>query len=915
MSREPDDRLIEAALEITDSGAVDWDQVRAALPGELGAVQALESIARLTSLADAPDDSSEGLAATGTDALGHEEMSAPPTARNRWGPLELRHRLGVGSFGEVWLAFDPRLQREVALKLQHARNAEHSSRWLEEARRLARVRHPGVVTVYGAEVHDGQAGMWMELVRGRTLEERLRREGWCGAREAALVGIELCGALAAVHAAGLAHGDVKTRNVMREGLAEGAAEAGRIVLMDFGSTHDSSVDATQTPVTPLASAPEVLAGGRSTYASDMWSLGVLLFRIVSGRWPVEARSVDELRERVLREGPTSLRSVRPGLPDAFVATVDRLLARDPAHRPRDTVEVERELLGMLGADTAASAGATRRQQHAARLRRGLGIAAALVALAGIAWGALAYGPGAWMAWRTRELPLTSQLLATQPGTSASAYHGSVVRAVGDINADGALDLMVSAPGAGEGGRVYLMTPSRAGLEPVLTLHAERDGDSFGATVDVTGDLNADGYDDVTVSAVYHDGPGGRDAGRVYVYFGGAPFDTIADLVFDGAHPTQYCGWGLSGGDVNGDGFDDLLVGAAYDNTVGAQAGRAYVLFGGPDFDAIPDLTLAPDAEGGSFGQTLAWIGDWNGDGASDFVVGAVVHAGGGQRRGRAFVYYGGTLLDDRADVVIDGPTDHAMFGVVRTRAGDVNGDGWPDLLLGAERGPGLEPQAGSVYAYFGGPRADAVADLVLRGERRGDGFGMLLSTVADVDGDGVTDVLVGAPWYDEPGRERAGRAYIFLGGPHMDDVPDAIIRSTSREGTLGWSGCVIPPDTAGSPSRVLLGVRGAIRPYISQGAVELHELAHWQVLAAGVDDGWRAGREATLRWRGPRRADVAMSVDGGRSWRVVARGAGGHSVNALPVRVPDSAARALSVRLTLSGLERGAVTREIHLGR
>src|SRR5262249_58530632 len=110
------------------------------------------------------------------------------------------------------------------------------------ARRLARVRHPNVVTVHGADLHDRRAGLWMEALRGRTLEERLRHEGPLGAREAALVGAELCGALAAVHGQGLVHGDVKTHNVMREGAPGSARDAGRIVLMDFGSAHESTSD-------------------------------------------------------------------------------------------------------------------------------------------------------------------------------------------------------------------------------------------------------------------------------------------------------------------------------------------------------------------------------------------------------------------------------------------------------------------------------------------------------------------------------------------------------------------------------------------------------------------------------------------------------------------------------------------------
>ena len=135
-----------------------------------------------------------------------------------------------------------------------------SSRIIDEARALARVRHPSVVCVHGADMHDGRAGLWMELVRGRTLAQLVAANGLFGPREAAGIGQDLCRALAAVHAEHLVHRDVKAQNVMR-GLA-----GGRIVLMDFGASH-----------TPLYLAPEVLAGGRDTVASDLDALGVLLY--------------------------------------------------------------------------------------------------------------------------------------------------------------------------------------------------------------------------------------------------------------------------------------------------------------------------------------------------------------------------------------------------------------------------------------------------------------------------------------------------------------------------------------------------------------------------------------------------------------------------------------------------------------
>ena len=139
--------------------------------------------------------------------------SAP--AIGTWGHLALLERLGGGAFGEVYRAWDAQLERDVALKVLRG-DAPDASRLLNEARLLARIHHPHVVTVHGVDTQEGRAGLWMELVDGVSLEQVLASQGPFSAREAALVGIDLCGALAALHAKGLVHRDVKAQNVMRE---------------------------------------------------------------------------------------------------------------------------------------------------------------------------------------------------------------------------------------------------------------------------------------------------------------------------------------------------------------------------------------------------------------------------------------------------------------------------------------------------------------------------------------------------------------------------------------------------------------------------------------------------------------------------------------------------------------------------
>jgi len=207
-----------------------------------------------------------------------------PAVENRWGPFLLQETVGRGRYGVVHRAFDPAVARDVAVKL-YPGDALPS-----EPRLLARVRHPGVVTVFGAAVHDGRPGIWMELVHGRTLAERLAAEGPLPVQEVARIARELCRALEAVHAADLVHQDVKPQNVMEQA-------DGRIVLMDFGAglaREAAAVPPRRLSGTPLYMAPEVVRGQSPSPASDLYSLGVLLYQLLTGTYPAYAADWKEL---------------------------------------------------------------------------------------------------------------------------------------------------------------------------------------------------------------------------------------------------------------------------------------------------------------------------------------------------------------------------------------------------------------------------------------------------------------------------------------------------------------------------------------------------------------------------------------------------------------------------------------------
>ena len=187
----------------------------------------------------------------------------------------------------------------------------------------------------------------MEYIQGQTLADMVNERGPMSAREVVGIGIDLCGALSALQAASLLHRDIKAQNVMRQ-------VGGRIVLMDFSGawTSEAGETATDFSGTPAYMAPELFEGRPTSVASDIYSLGVLLFYLLSGRRPVEAGSLAELKEAHARGARTRLRDLRPELPDGVVQIVERAAAHDPHDRFHSAGELEHALTGTLGAHAA-----------------------------------------------------------------------------------------------------------------------------------------------------------------------------------------------------------------------------------------------------------------------------------------------------------------------------------------------------------------------------------------------------------------------------------------------------------------------------------------------------------------------------------------------------------------------------------
>lgn len=247
-------------------------------------------------------------------------------AGSTWGHLQQLQLAGEGGFGAVYRAYDPTLDRSVALKLRHPHvdSLLPSGRdFVAEARRLARVRHPNVLAVHGASYHAGRAGLWSDWIDGETLAARLERSGPLRTAELLSVLVELADAIDAVHRSGLVHGDVTAGNVMLDA-------QGRVILMDFGAGFESSDEGTVVSAgTPHYLAPEVAAGMPATAAVDLYALGVLAHRLATGRYPGSA-------------------PVRPLQPRGLRLLVAHLLDPRPEHRP-SAAQVRLSIRGLVDA--------------------------------------------------------------------------------------------------------------------------------------------------------------------------------------------------------------------------------------------------------------------------------------------------------------------------------------------------------------------------------------------------------------------------------------------------------------------------------------------------------------------------------------------------------------------------------------
>jgi len=445
--------------------------------------------------------------------------------------------------------------------------------------------------------------------------------------------------------------------------------------------------------------------------------------------------------------------------------------------------------------------------------------------------------------KNAEYPVTIDPLScnwSDEGNQDGAEYGFRI-AIGNFNGDDYDDLLVGAHsydnGTTDEGMVFLYDGSENGLEVAESWTAESNQGNwpiFGGGGLAAGDVNGDGYDDIMIGAYQWDFDGGAghdNEGRAWVYFGSASGpDGTADWTYSTASTGSFFGFCIAAGDINNDGYDDMVIGAEAQSNGESYEGKAYIFNGsasGPS--ASPDWSTESNQANALYGYSAA-CSDVNGDGYDDVLIGAKDYANGQAAEGKMFLYYGSSSgASTSADWTYECNQANASLGVAASTAGDVNNDGYEDVLFSAHLYDNGNTNEGIVYLFYGSSTGLAsTADWTQEGNQDNAHFGWLgVKGGGDVNGDGYDDVVIGAPRYDN-GETDEGIVYLFLGSgagigtynsnTRISSTPDWSMESNQASARFGVSAAFGDVDGDGFMD-ALFGAQRYVNGNATEGAV------------------------------------------------------------------------------------------------